>query len=186
MSDVIGPACVDVKDKSCINDCPVDCIYEGDRMLYIHPDECIDCGACEPVCPVEAIRYNGDLTPDHEIFQVVNREVFQQFGSPGGSMDTGPVGSDHPMVASLPAAPQVWPVSSASRIARPDLDRIVEATEVSLIPRPARPSPSAGSCGSVPRTAGGHGGSDPAASGSVSRYETRRHQPMLEQLRDPQ
>ena len=40
---------------ACAKDCPVDCIYEGERMLYIHPDECVDCGACEPVCPVEAI-----------------------------------------------------------------------------------------------------------------------------------
>src|SRR5829696_7527101 len=46
---VITQACVDVLDKACIDECPVDCIYEGDRMLYIHPDECVDCGACEPV-----------------------------------------------------------------------------------------------------------------------------------------
>ena len=51
MTYVIAEPCVDVKDKACIEECPVDCIYEGDRMLYIQPDECIDCGACEPVCP---------------------------------------------------------------------------------------------------------------------------------------
>jgi len=51
----IAEPCVDIKDKACIEECPVDCIYEGARMLYIHPDECVDCGACEPVCPVEAI-----------------------------------------------------------------------------------------------------------------------------------
>ena len=44
-----------------MDECPVDCIYEGARMLYIHPDECVDCGACEPVCPVEAIYYEDDL-----------------------------------------------------------------------------------------------------------------------------
>ena len=54
MTYVIAEPCVDVKDKSCIEECPVDCIYEGSRMLYIQPDECVDCGACEPVCPVEA------------------------------------------------------------------------------------------------------------------------------------
>ena len=58
---VITEPCIDVKDKSCIEECPVDCIYEGDRMLYIHPDECVDCGACEPVCPVEAIFYEDDV-----------------------------------------------------------------------------------------------------------------------------
>ncbi len=55
MTYVIALPCVDLKDRACVDECPVDCIYEGDRMLYIHPDECVDCGACEPVCPVEAI-----------------------------------------------------------------------------------------------------------------------------------
>src|ERR1700723_1442124 len=57
----ITEPCVDIKDKTCIDECPVDCIYEGERMLYIHPDECVDCGACEPVCPVDAIHYEDDV-----------------------------------------------------------------------------------------------------------------------------
>src|SRR5690625_3615351 len=61
MTYVIAEPCVDLKDKGCIDECPVDCIYEGDRMLYIQPDECVDCGACEPVCPVEAIFYEDDV-----------------------------------------------------------------------------------------------------------------------------
>ena len=48
MTYIIAEPCVDVLDKACIEECPVDCIYEGNRMLYIHPDECVDCGACEP------------------------------------------------------------------------------------------------------------------------------------------
>ena len=48
MTYIITQPCVDVLDKACIEECPVDCIYEGERMLYIHPDECVDCGACEP------------------------------------------------------------------------------------------------------------------------------------------
>ena len=63
MTYVIAQPCVDLLDKACIEECPVDCIYEGARMLYIHPDECVDCGACEPVCPVEAIFYEDD-TPE--------------------------------------------------------------------------------------------------------------------------
>ena len=63
MTYVIAEPCVDLLDKACIEECPVDCIYEGERMLYIHPDECVDCGACEPVCPVEAIYYEDDV-PD--------------------------------------------------------------------------------------------------------------------------
>jgi NAD-dependent dihydropyrimidine dehydrogenase PreA subunit len=46
MTCVIGTVCVDVMDKSCVQECPVDCIYEGDRALYIHPQECVDGGAC--------------------------------------------------------------------------------------------------------------------------------------------
>ena len=64
---MIALPCVDVKDRACIDECPVDCIYEGERSLYIHPDECVDCGACEPVCPVEAIFYEDDL-PDGDVF----------------------------------------------------------------------------------------------------------------------
>jgi ferredoxin len=59
MTYVITQPCIDVKDKSCVDVCPVSCIYiesdDLDRKLYINPDECIDCGACEPECPVNAI-----------------------------------------------------------------------------------------------------------------------------------
>jgi DNA-binding transcriptional ArsR family regulator len=60
---IIAEPCIDVKDKSCIDVCPVDCIHEYDRMLVIDPEECIDCGACEPECPVEAI-FPEDALPD--------------------------------------------------------------------------------------------------------------------------
>jgi ferredoxin len=66
MAYVICEPCIDVMDKSCVEVCPVDCIHyeEGkDRKLYIDPDECIDCGACEPVCPVTAIFAEEDV-PD--------------------------------------------------------------------------------------------------------------------------
>ena len=55
MPYVIAEPCIGVKDKACVEVCPVDCIYEGETMLYIHPEECIDCGACEPACPTKAI-----------------------------------------------------------------------------------------------------------------------------------
>ena len=60
---IITEPCIDVKDKSCVDVCPVDCIHESDRMLVIDPEECIDCGACEPECPVEAI-FPEDAVPD--------------------------------------------------------------------------------------------------------------------------
>jgi len=55
MPYVIGEPCIDVMDRACVDECPVDCIYEGTGKLYINPVECIDCGNCEPACPVSAI-----------------------------------------------------------------------------------------------------------------------------------
>ena len=76
MPFVITGACVDVKDRSCIQVCPVDCIYEGPDQLFIHPDECIDCGACEPECPVNAI-YADDAVPQDAVhFIELNKQFF--------------------------------------------------------------------------------------------------------------
>ena len=64
MTYVIAEPCIDVIDQACVSVCPVDCIHfdQGvDRILYIDPDECIDCGACEPECSVEAIRVEDQL-----------------------------------------------------------------------------------------------------------------------------
>ena len=68
MPYVICEPCVGIKDKACVAVCPVDCIYEGARegfpdMMYIHPDECVDCGICQPECPVDAIFLDEDV-PD--------------------------------------------------------------------------------------------------------------------------
>jgi len=82
MTYVIAEPCIDVKDKGCVEECPVDCIYEGERMLYIHPDECVDCGACEPVCPVEAIFYEDDVPDQWAQFTAENAKFFDQLGSP--------------------------------------------------------------------------------------------------------
>lgn len=102
MTYIIALPCVDVKDKACVEECPVDCIYEGNRMLYIHPEECVDCGACEPVCPVEAIYYEDDLPEDQEEYFDINAQFFENLGSPGGAARLGPVDQDHPTVEQLP------------------------------------------------------------------------------------
>jgi NAD-dependent dihydropyrimidine dehydrogenase PreA subunit len=100
---VITEPCIDVKDRSCIEECPVDCIYEGDRMLYIHPDECVDCGACEPVCPVEAIFYEDDVPAQWKEFTAANAAFFTEgeepLGSPGGAANIGPLVRDVAFVA---------------------------------------------------------------------------------------
>jgi NAD-dependent dihydropyrimidine dehydrogenase PreA subunit len=69
---VIGESCIDVKDRSCVDVCPVDCIHEVGRMLVIDPEECIDCGACEPECPVEAIYPEDALPAKWEAFTAIN------------------------------------------------------------------------------------------------------------------
>src|SRR5687768_2680663 len=99
---VIAEPCVDVKDKACIEECPVDCIYEGKRSLYIHPDECVDCGACEPVCPVEAIYYEDDVPEQWSEYYKANVEFFDDLGSPGGAAKLGEIPKDHPIIATLP------------------------------------------------------------------------------------
>lgn len=78
-------------------------------MLYIQPDECVDCGACEPVCPVEAISQDRRVAEEDAEFVEDNRRFFtdvldgreQPLGAPGGSRKTGPIGVDTPMVAAM-------------------------------------------------------------------------------------
>jgi len=102
MTYVIAQPCIDVKDKACIEECPVDCIYEGPRKLYIQPDECVDCGACEPVCPVEAVYYQDDLPSDWVDYTSVERDFFADIGAPGGAAAQPPLETDHPVVAHEP------------------------------------------------------------------------------------
>jgi NAD-dependent dihydropyrimidine dehydrogenase PreA subunit len=99
-------------DRSCIDECPVDCIYEGGRKLYINPVECIDCGACEPACPVQAISQDRRV-PDDQFAHVADNARFftdllpgrdQPIGVPGGARVTGIVGTDTDLVSAYQAA----------------------------------------------------------------------------------
>jgi NAD-dependent dihydropyrimidine dehydrogenase PreA subunit len=106
MTYVVAQPCVDVIDKSCVDECPVDCIYEGTRMLYIQPDECVDCGACEPVCPVQAVYYQEDLPVEWERYLGANAAFFDDLGSPGGAARIGRTANDPPSVMDLPVQKQ--------------------------------------------------------------------------------
>ncbi len=79
MAYVITQACIDTKDQSCIDACPVDCISadEGDRMLFIDPDECIDCAACVEPCPVDAIFAEEDLPEELVAYLEINALHFR-------------------------------------------------------------------------------------------------------------
>ncbi|HET7804302.1 MAG TPA: ferredoxin FdxA [Pseudolabrys sp.] len=72
MTYVVTENCIKCKYMDCIEVCPVDCFYAGENMLVIHPDECIDCGVCEPECPAEAIK--PDTEPGLEDWVKLNRE----------------------------------------------------------------------------------------------------------------
>jgi len=81
MTYIVTSTCVDVLDKACLDVCPVDCIYldEGiDRMVFIAPDECIDCAACEPVCPVTAIFAEEDVPEDEIAYTRINYDYFEK------------------------------------------------------------------------------------------------------------
>jgi len=72
MTYVVTDNCIKCKYMDCVEVCPVDCFYEGENMLVIHPDECIDCGVCEPECPAEAIV--SDSEPSLERWLKLNAE----------------------------------------------------------------------------------------------------------------
>jgi NAD-dependent dihydropyrimidine dehydrogenase PreA subunit len=79
MTYVIAEPCVDVKNQSCVDVCPVSCIYQGDdsdRILYINPDECIECGACEPECPVTAIFHDSAVPAEWAEYTEINANWF--------------------------------------------------------------------------------------------------------------
>lgn len=73
MTYIVNDKCILCKYTDCVEVCPVDCFYEGENMLVIHPDECIDCGVCEPECPPEAIL--PDTEPGASEWVDLNREL---------------------------------------------------------------------------------------------------------------
>lgn len=77
MTYVIAEPCIGVKDHACVDVCPVECIYEGEDQLYIHPDECIDCGACEPECPVTAIFEESAVPEQWKDYTAKNADPFR-------------------------------------------------------------------------------------------------------------
>ncbi|MFG1804150.1 indolepyruvate ferredoxin oxidoreductase subunit alpha [Micromonospora carbonacea] len=106
MTYAIGAPCIDVRDRSCVAVCPVDCIYEGERKLYIQPHECIDCGACMTECPTGAVVRLEDVSGPEAEFALDNRRFFDDvlpgrdrpLGSPGEAAAIGPISGDTELV----------------------------------------------------------------------------------------
>lgn len=106
MTFIINGSCIDVKDGICTTSCPVDCIYEGERMFYIHPTECIECGMCESICPVDAIRHEGDVADDEKLFIKINAEAF--YDTDGNMYEPGGWSKKHPAMKDPPSV-AIWP-----------------------------------------------------------------------------
>ena len=81
MAYVIAEPCVDCVDEACLLVCPAECIYRGDRMFFIHPDECVICGACEWACPVEAIYHEDDLPARWRVYADINADQARRWTS---------------------------------------------------------------------------------------------------------
>jgi NAD-dependent dihydropyrimidine dehydrogenase PreA subunit len=77
MTYVITEPCIGTKDQSCVEVCPVDCIYDAGDHFMINPEECIDCGACEPECPVEAIYPEDEVPEDQESYTTKAADYFE-------------------------------------------------------------------------------------------------------------
>ncbi len=78
MAHVVAEPCFGCKYTDCVVVCPVECFYEGEQMVYIHPEECIDCEACVPECPVEAIFHEDNLSEDWKPYKELNAEMAPQ------------------------------------------------------------------------------------------------------------
>ena len=99
MTYVVTENCIACKYTDCVEVCPVDCFYEGENMLVIHPDECIDCGVCEPECPVDAIK--PDTEPDMESWVEFNRKYSE---SVAGARQRAAIRCPRPMPATASRA----------------------------------------------------------------------------------
>ena len=115
MPFIITDPCIETKDTACVDVCPVDCIhprkdepeYEAATMMYIHPEECIDCGACVPACPVAAIYESVDATPSHQKDLIEANAVYRQ-GDAAAFAKAEAIAkkhvADHPDIMKVPAA----------------------------------------------------------------------------------
>ena len=138
MAYVVGDPCVKCKYTDCVEVCPVDCFYEGRNTLVIHPEECIDCGACEPVCPTSAIFEEEELPEKWAPYIEINA-VFSGAREPADADTTG--WPEHLVEAIGSPDFSPWPVISEKKDPLPGADELqsVEDKIKDLDPRPPEP-----------------------------------------------
>lgn len=123
MAFVITQPCIDTRDQACVEVCPVDCIHfeaDSDRMLYINPAECIDCGACQPACPVQAIFPERDLPDAAKQFAALNANWYADPAPVRAAVAGMPAGPGSTRVAeegAEPAAAKAAPAAQAGKAA---------------------------------------------------------------------
>ena len=135
MAYVVAEPCIKCKYTDCVAVCPVECFYEGENSLVIHPDECIDCGACEPECPTTAIFEESALPEKWKAFIEVNA-VFS--GAKAGS-DANTAGWPDPVASAVKDGGfKAWPTITATKAALPDADEQakIDAKFAEFSPKP--------------------------------------------------
>lgn len=121
MAYIVGDPCVKCKYTDCVEVCPVDCFYEGVNTLVIEPEECIDCGACEPVCPTSAI-YEEEETPEKEKPYIEINAVFSGAKDPGEADTEG--WPAHLVEAIKSPDFKPWPMINVKRDPLPNADAL--------------------------------------------------------------
>lgn len=118
MTYIVADPCVKCKYTDCVAVCPVECFFEGKNTLVIQPDECIDCGACEPECPSEAIFEESALPEKWTVYQEINA-VFSGATEPG---DADTTGWPEQLKEAVSGDFQAWPLITEDKDALPEAD----------------------------------------------------------------
>jgi len=126
MAYIVADPCVKCKYTDCVAVCPVECFYEGENSLVIHPDECIDCGACEPECPTTAIFEESALPDKWKPYVEINA-VLSGAKEPGAADKEGwPEGFTSAVTG---GDFKVWPVITETKEALPEADDFAETED---------------------------------------------------------
>jgi ferredoxin len=172
MTYTIAEPCIGTKDKSCVDVCPVDCIHgaDDDPQLYINPEECIDCGACEPVCPVTAIFTDYDVPDPWKEYTQLNADYFKT--------GRNTLSAEAPAVQPAAAAAQPTPQAEPTPVA-------TSATEPTPSPQPAPSGQPAEAAPAPPSTSESAPIAQPTPEANRARSprRLRHHRPRSRRLR---